>query len=192
MDEKQDANSFLGLMRLLFSFKGRINRARFWTVCIAINIISYPIDKIPVDKIGGDTVVLLVLIALVLIALGFFLSYSGLAISVKRLHDRNKSAWWLLIMLLPALVAGGVALLEGILDAKLKIKVVEWSPSLIVAEILLMVSSLWYFVELGCIRGTVGANQYGPDPLEAPERDKSWTEADKQVFKELLDKQHQR
>ena len=57
---------------------------------------------------------------------------------------------------------------------------------------LFMASWLWYFVELACMRGTIGANQYGPDPLEPPERDKRWTEADKQVFKELLDKQRQR
>jgi len=55
-----------------------------------------------------------------------------------------------------------------------------------------MASWLWYFVELACMRGTIGANQYGPDPLEPPEGDKSWTEGDKQVFKELFDKQRQR
>ena len=27
---------------------------------------------------------------------------------------------------------------------------------------------IWAFVELGCLRGTVGANQYGPDRLAAP------------------------
>ena len=24
---------------------------------------------------------------------------------------------------------------------------------------------IWFFVELGCLRGTVGSNDYGPDPL---------------------------
>src|SRR5262249_41164553 len=27
---------------------------------------------------------------------------------------------------------------------------------------------IWGFVELGCLRGTVGPNQYGPDPLAPP------------------------
>jgi hypothetical protein len=27
---------------------------------------------------------------------------------------------------------------------------------------------IWAFVELGCLRGTVGYNQYGADPLTAP------------------------
>ena len=25
---------------------------------------------------------------------------------------------------------------------------------------------VWAFVELGCLRGTIGPNRYGPDPLE--------------------------
>jgi uncharacterized membrane protein YhaH (DUF805 family) len=25
--------------------------------------------------------------------------------------------------------------------------------------------AVWFFVELGCLRGTIGDNQYGPDPL---------------------------
>jgi len=28
--------------------------------------------------------------------------------------------------------------------------------------------SVWAFVELGCLRGTVGPNRYGPDPLSTP------------------------
>ena len=56
--------------------------------------------------------------------------YSCLAISVKRLHDRNKNAWWLLIIVLPQLNA-------RIFDLNLHISVVEWSPSVIVAAIFL-------------------------------------------------------
>jgi uncharacterized membrane protein YhaH (DUF805 family) len=76
MDEKQDGSSFSGLMPLLFSFKGRINRAKFWAVTIAINIISYPIHEISVDKMGGDTAIFIALGVLLLIA---FLSYSRLS-----------------------------------------------------------------------------------------------------------------
>ena len=27
-----------------------------------------------------------------------------------------------------------------------------------------IIGPLWQFIEAGCMRGTVGANQYGPDP----------------------------
>ena len=26
--------------------------------------------------------------------------------------------------------------------------------------------SLWFFVEFGCLRGTIGANRFGPDPVK--------------------------
>jgi uncharacterized membrane protein YhaH (DUF805 family) len=29
----------------------------------------------------------------------------------------------------------------------------------------LMIVGIWFFIELGCLRGTAGDNQYGPDPL---------------------------
>jgi uncharacterized membrane protein YhaH (DUF805 family) len=25
--------------------------------------------------------------------------------------------------------------------------------------------SLWFFIEFGCMRGTIGPNPYGPDPV---------------------------
>jgi uncharacterized membrane protein YhaH (DUF805 family) len=33
--------------------------------------------------------------------------------------------------------------------------------------LVILVLSLWGLIELGFLRGTVGPNQYGPDPLES-------------------------
>jgi uncharacterized membrane protein YhaH (DUF805 family) len=30
--------------------------------------------------------------------------------------------------------------------------------------------TIWGFVEIGCLRGTAGTNNYGPDPLLQPKR----------------------
>jgi uncharacterized membrane protein YhaH (DUF805 family) len=30
--------------------------------------------------------------------------------------------------------------------------------------------TIWGFVEIGCLRGTDGSNEYGPDPLLQPKR----------------------
>ena len=38
---------------------------------------------------------------------------------------------------------------------------VDW-----ILNILLLIVGIWYLIELGCLRGTVGKNRYGPDPLE--------------------------
>jgi uncharacterized membrane protein YhaH (DUF805 family) len=37
--------------------------------------------------------------------------------------------------------------------------------SAIILLIVSMIVSLWFFVEFGCLRGTIGANRYGPDPV---------------------------
>ena len=71
------------------------------------------------------------LAGIVLIVFIVAATWISIAVAVKRYHDRNKSGWWVLIVLVP--VIGG----------------------------------LWYLIECGFLRGTVGPNNYGPDPLAA-------------------------
>jgi uncharacterized membrane protein YhaH (DUF805 family) len=81
---------------------------------------------------------------------------AGLAITIKRLHDRDKSGWWaLLFFVAPALLsAAGMALGSSLgLGASL-------------FSLVSLAISIWAFVELGCLRGTQGPNQFGQDPLE--------------------------
>jgi hypothetical protein len=87
------------------------------------------------------------------IAVAAFLAliWINLALSIKRLHDRDKSAWWLLLFygvpsILPALGLGNVStnVFLGSVSAGI---------------------SIWAFVEIGCLRGTAGPNSYGLDPL---------------------------
>jgi|SRR5439155_16339866 len=125
------------MQSLLFSFQGRINRAKFWLVHVAMWVVvaivfsvilgSAAMSSDPqaalqsVGAVGG--IILLVVYILAL--------WIGLAIAAKRWHDRNKTAWWILIVFVP--VVGG----------------------------------LWYLIECGFLRGTTGPNKYGPDPLAA-------------------------
>jgi uncharacterized membrane protein YhaH (DUF805 family) len=77
---------------------------------------------------------------------------SGCIVGIKRLHDRNKSGWWLLLFYL----------LSGVLD------VVGMTGKLpLLFELGSVAISIWALVELGCLRGTAGTNEYGPDPLAA-------------------------
>ncbi len=62
---------------------------------------------------------------IVLLPLAYWLI---IAAYVKRFHDRDKSAWWLLVGFVPVL------------------------------------GPIWLLIELGFLRGTIGANRYGPDP----------------------------
>ena len=125
------------MQSLLFSFQGRINRAKFWLVHIAMWVVvaivfsvilgSAAMSSDPqaalqsVGAVGG--IILLVVYVLAL--------WIGLAIAAKRWHDRNKSAWWILIVFVP------------------------------------VVGPFWYLIECGFLRGTTGVNKYGSDPLVA-------------------------
>ena len=75
---------------------------------------------------------------------------SGVAVGIKRLHDRDKSGWWLLAFyLVPALLDG----------------VGRTMNSPVIFGLASLAVSIWAIVELGFLRGTTGPNQYGPDPL---------------------------
>src|SRR5882672_10497922 len=122
------------MQSLLFSFQGRVNRAKFWLVHVVMWVVilvvfaaifgSAAVASDPqaalqsVGLIGG-------LILLVVYVLAIWI---GLAVAAKRWHDRNKSAWWILIALVP------------------------------------LVGALWYLIECGFLRGTPGPNTYGADP----------------------------
>lgn len=38
----------------------------------------------------------------------------------------------------------------------------------VLIQLVPLIGSLWYFIEAGCLRGTVGDNRFGPDPLAEP------------------------
>jgi uncharacterized membrane protein YhaH (DUF805 family) len=97
---------------------------------------------------------LLVTIA-ILVILYIPLIWIGLALGAKRLHDRDKSAWWLLVFYALPTILSTVA--DRMEDAQF-----------IVLHIVSFGISVWAFVEIGCLRGTVGPNRYGPDPLSVP------------------------
>jgi len=123
------------MQSLLFSFEGRVNRAKFWLVHVVMWVVvlvvfgailgSAAVSSDPqaalqsVGLVGG-----LILLVVYILAL-----WIGLAIAAKRWHDRNKSAWWILIIFVPA------------------------------------VGGLWYLIECGFLKGTTGPNKFGSDPL---------------------------
>jgi uncharacterized membrane protein YhaH (DUF805 family) len=131
---------------LLFSFRGRVNRAKYWLVAILFTAIFSVVA-------GAIFVYSQTVPAFIVIGILFLVAfYISMAISAKRLHDRDKSGWWLLVFYgIPAVLNGIGELIGG--------------AALYVFYIAAMAIYIWAFVELGCLRGTVGPNRYGPDPL---------------------------
>ncbi len=79
---------------LLFQFNGRINRAKFWAgigVIYVVLIIVAVLASVMNSAAGWTIYGLVALVAL----------WPGLAISIKRWHDRGKSGWWVLIGFIP-------------------------------------------------------------------------------------------
>jgi uncharacterized membrane protein YhaH (DUF805 family) len=130
---------------LLFGFKGRINRAKYWLVVSIWFVAS--VAGMMLVWMSEFSMIAIVLTAVVAIA-GIVV---GVAVGIKRLHDRNKSGWWLLLFYLAPVVFDAVA--KGTGSAGM------------VFSIASLAISIWAIVELGCLRGTIGPNPYGPDPV---------------------------
>lgn len=111
---------------VLLSFKGRLSRRDYWLkgflplvpVGIIVNILN-----LSTTSDGARLVALL---------LSFASLWPGLALMVKRLHDRNRSGWWIATAFVPIL--GVVAL-------------------------------IWLLIEVWFLRGTLGSNRFGMDPV---------------------------
>ena len=123
---------------LLTSFEGRINRAKWWLGVLILVIVQWIVWYIVAMTMGVDMMAagdpaqmeqMMTALGIPIFIISLIFLYPSLALYTKRWHDRGKSGWWTLIILIP--IIGGI----------------------------------WALIELGILRGTVGPNQYGPDPL---------------------------
>ena len=85
------------MTQLLFSFQGRLNRKRYWLTSITILVIILLILFSALFLIREHQFALAGLEFVLLAILYLPLVWVGLALGAKRLHDRDKSAWWLLL-----------------------------------------------------------------------------------------------
>jgi uncharacterized membrane protein YhaH (DUF805 family) len=120
---------------LLFSFQGRVNRAKWWLV----NVVATAVYFIATGLLAGGVFSsddpskalesMGMVAGIVLFVVSIVLLWISLAVAAKRWHDRGKTAWWILIAFVP------------------------------------VIGSIWYLIECGFLKGTPGANKYGADPL---------------------------
>lgn len=153
--------------RTYFSFRGRLNRARYWLALFIITVAEVVLAFVKSADAAGSSV--RILIDLVVAAGEVAAVVASLAIIVKRLHDRDKSAWWLVALyLIPALLICTAFYLGFVADTGVG-AAADYAALLfrlcLLGAFAIMV---WFFVELGCRRGTVGPNRYGRDPLAPP------------------------
>ena len=143
----------------VFSFRGRITRADFWLlmfVAIAMWI--------------AIVVVTLFAIPVVTWVARLILFICGLAVclstATRRLHDRDKSAWYLLLFFgLPSALQTAFA--PHPKGNTIFVLISGGTGSFM--DLVCLAITIWMIVELGCLPGTVGPNKYGPDSLSARE-----------------------
>lgn len=104
---------YIGVLKKYFVFEGRARRKEYWMFTlfnIIVSIVLGIVDGILGLRIGEASIGTLGLIYSLAVLL------PCLGVSVRRLHDTDRSGWWLLIALVP-LVGGLVLLYFMVLDS---------------------------------------------------------------------------
>ncbi|NMA97531.1 MAG: DUF805 domain-containing protein [Phyllobacteriaceae bacterium] len=154
---------------LYTSFEGRINRKPFWIASLILFVIAIVISFAVLMPISAANATIGALAGLIL-SLAFL--YPGVALGVKRLHDRGKSGLLMAVFIAPGLVSQAGDLL-GITGSYQTIaghsihmpNTLGWILNLVVLGV-----AIWALVTLGFLKGTSGPNGYGSDPLAGDDR----------------------
>lgn len=99
----------------LFSFQGRASRSKFWlvfllSIFVSLVVVLFSILAIPaLIFMGTFSPTVASVVSILLYVLMIPMWWISIATTVKRFHDRNKSGWWYLIILIPFL--GGLWIL---------------------------------------------------------------------------------
>jgi uncharacterized membrane protein YhaH (DUF805 family) len=143
---------------LFMSFEGRISRKTFWLGLILLFAVGTVVLLGSLYAAGErDYPVIRFNIFVITVAL----LYPTVAVGVKRLHDRGRPGYTVLVFLVPWILHQITNLL-GITGDPTAINAIDMAFILIN-----LVLFVWFVVDLGILRGTVGPNEYGPDPVEA-------------------------
>ena len=133
------------------TFRGRAPRSEYWwfyLFTLLVGVVTSIVD----NALGVDVVGTVVSLALLL---------PTIAVTVRRLHDTDRSAWWLLATILP-IVVGTVAVVSGFVMA---LGGQEGPGGLLAVGVLLVLVGAVVNIVLMCLRGTPGPNRFGPPPL---------------------------
>jgi len=139
---------------ILSSTQGRIPRGEWWLGLLVLVIVGVVLAGVVYLAFGATTIGIIATLILQILLL-----YPSYALSAKRFQDRNKPGGLALIGIGLGIVQT-VARLAGLSD--------PYVPTVVdyVLGLALLIVGIWYLIELGILRGTVGPNRYGPDPLE--------------------------
>jgi uncharacterized membrane protein YhaH (DUF805 family) len=147
-------------------FSGRAPRPEYWWFALAL-IIAFVVVGI-VESIVGIHHMILYSYGPLSLLLWLATIVPSLAVGVRRLHDTNRSGWWILLPLVPyalAIVLGGAAMMGGAASGS----PMGMYAGLGVAGIFMFLGMIGAIVLLifMVLPGTPGENRYGPNPYGA-------------------------
>jgi uncharacterized membrane protein YhaH (DUF805 family) len=176
-------------MQLFTSQEGRIGRKTWWLATIGLAVVILIIDFVILPVVGlsavpnmaglqaGDATAASTAIADAIhraqwvgLVIYVIFGWPVICIGVKRRHDKDNSGLDVMIFYGIAIVLNIVEAL-GIgyttMDAGNGVSFPAPSMPLTIISLLLGIYAIYLLVVLGFLKGTTGANQYGPDPLLA-------------------------
>lgn len=144
-------------------WRGRASRKTFYIsigLAYLMGFVTLPVQLAVLEADATLAPVLWAALALPLVALGVGAALYLLGAFVRRLHDRGRAAWWLIIFFGPHILL--LALLFRLAQS-----------SQHAAEIVFFVGGAidapflaWGMVEIFLLAGQPAANRFGPDPRE--------------------------
>lgn len=157
--------SVSSVFRNYINFKGRAQRSEFWWFTLFNVVVS-----VILGLIGTALPALNVLEGIYFLAV----LLPSLAVTVRRLHDTARPAWWLLIYLAVVLawIVGGIILAISIgIDDPDVLETTDFQDwpgyvAYMIGCILFSLAGAVAMIVLCAQPGTAGANRYGPDPLQ--------------------------
>lgn len=154
---------------LFTSFSGRINRAKWWLAIIILTVVaiagSFLLNPYSLETMTNPEAALTNIDAfkptLAQLVFGLVVSILMLAVIFKRLNDRN---WpkWVGIFVAVAYIGTQIAqyvILQGVTS------VAEIGAATMPISIVSGLVFLFLLIDNGMLKGTVGPNQYGEDPI---------------------------
>ena len=133
-----------------FDMRTRLSQRAYVRLVIRLNVVCIAIlwAAIWIGAHGFRVTALALVAGIVAVCL------AGLPLTVRRLHDRGRSGWWLGLTFVPW--AASFPPIESVADRY---------PALVIGYVLVFLgATLWFLLETLGRRGTPGPNRYGPDP----------------------------
>lgn len=157
-------NSYLNAMRRYFEFSGRSTRSEFWLFIlfmVIVLIVASLIDRFALGSTGPGILYFVAAIAHLI---------PGIAVSVRRLHDIDRTGLWVLLFWLAPIVVsligmifmgGSIMMMMGGGDTAAIAGLATMGAGFLliaIIDIVIVIISIVFYVT----PGTPGPNTYGP------------------------------